>query len=121
MLDDGRCRGQRVLRRLNEGTVVPNQSFPYDAGCPRYSRTVASIKPDPRPSDLPHAHEDREAIRAYDELGDAEWRRLEDTPRRQVSLEVHRRFLTRFIRSNSRVLEVDAGPGCFILRWRRSA
>ena len=61
--------------------------------------------------------EDREAIRAYyDEMGDAEWRRLEETPRGRVSLEVHRRFLTRFIPPNSRVLEVGAGPGRFTLQ-----
>jgi SAM-dependent methyltransferase len=66
--------------------------------------------------DAPMSFEDREAIRAYyDELGDAEWRRLEDTPRGRVSLEVHRRFLTRFIRSNARILEVGAGPGRFTM------
>ncbi|MGO9856043.1 MAG: hypothetical protein ACLPYY_13485 [Acidimicrobiales bacterium] len=42
--------------------------------------------------------EDRESIRAYyNEMGDAEWRRLEETPRGRVSLEVHRRFLARFL------------------------
>ena len=67
--------------------------------------------------DAPMSFEDREAIRAYyDEMGDAEWRRLEDTPRGRVSLEVHRRFLKRFIRSNSRVLEIGAGPGRFTLQ-----
>jgi len=61
--------------------------------------------------------EDREAIRDYyDEMGDAEWRRLEDTPRGRVSLEVHRRFLAKFIRAESRVLEVGAGPGRFTLQ-----
>lgn len=66
--------------------------------------------------DAPMSFEDREAIRAYyDDLGDAEWRRLEDTPRGRVSLEVHRRFLRRFIRSNLRVLEVGAGPGRFTI------
>ena len=61
--------------------------------------------------------EDREAIRDYyDEMGDAEWRRLEDTPRGRVSLEVHHRFLAKFIRAESRVLEVGAGPGRFTLQ-----
>jgi SAM-dependent methyltransferase len=58
--------------------------------------------------------EDREAIRAYyDERGDAEWSRLEETPRGRVSFEVHRRFLTPFIRPNARILEIGAGPGRF--------
>ena len=59
---------------------------------------------------------DREAMRSYyDELGDAEWSRLEDSPRGRVSFEVHRRFLSRFIESGSRVLEIGAGPGRFTL------
>jgi SAM-dependent methyltransferase len=58
--------------------------------------------------------EDREAIRAYyDELGEAEWDRLADTPRGRVSFEVHRRLLALFIRRDSRVLEIGAGPGRF--------
>ena len=58
--------------------------------------------------------EDREAIRDYyDELGDSEWDRLGETPRGRVSLEIHRRFLARFIRPQSRVLEIGAGPGRF--------
>lgn len=60
--------------------------------------------------------DDREAIRAfYDEMGEAEWRRLEETPRGRVSFEVHRRFLSKFIRPDSRVLEVGAGPGRFTM------
>lgn len=67
--------------------------------------------------DAQMSFEDREAIRAYyDEMGDAEWHRLEETQRGRVSLEVHRRFLARFIRPNSRVLEVGAGPGRFTLQ-----
>jgi SAM-dependent methyltransferase len=59
---------------------------------------------------------DRLAMRDfYDELGEAEWARLEDTPRGRVSFEVHRRFLKRFIEPGSRVLEVGAGPGRFTL------
>jgi SAM-dependent methyltransferase len=60
--------------------------------------------------------EDREATRAfYDDLGEAEWTRLVETPRGRVSLEVHRRFLSRFVPANARVLEVGAGPGRFTL------
>jgi SAM-dependent methyltransferase len=58
--------------------------------------------------------EDREATRAYyDEFGDAEWNRLVGDVAGRVSLEVHRRFLARFVRPGARVLEVGAGPGRF--------
>jgi SAM-dependent methyltransferase len=57
---------------------------------------------------------DREATREYyDEFGDAEWDRLVADVAGRVSLEVHRRFLTRFVRRGARVLEVGAGPGRF--------
>jgi SAM-dependent methyltransferase len=51
----------------------------------------------------------------YDDLGDAEWSRLEADVAGRVSLEVHRRFLARFVRPGDRVLEVGAGPGRFTL------
>ncbi|WP_448059058.1 class I SAM-dependent methyltransferase [Cellulomonas hominis] len=58
--------------------------------------------------------EDREATRAYyDQFGDAEWNRLAGDVAGRVSLEVHKRFLTRFVRPGVRVLEVGAGPGRF--------
>jgi SAM-dependent methyltransferase len=55
-----------------------------------------------------------QAVRAYyDALGDKEWERLTATVRDRVSLEVHRRFLRRYVRPGWRVLEVGAGPGRF--------
>ena len=51
--------------------------------------------------------------RYYDELGAREWDRLGKDVAGRVSLEVHRRFLRRFIAPGSRVLEVGAGPGRF--------
>ncbi|OIQ72867.1 Mg-protoporphyrin IX methyl transferase [mine drainage metagenome] len=51
----------------------------------------------------------------YDELGHAEWERLEASIAGRVSLEVHRRFLARFIGAGERVLEIGAGPGRFTL------
>lgn len=55
-----------------------------------------------------------EAVRAYfDDLGEKEWERLTVTVAGRVSLEVHRRFLRRFVRPGWRVLEVGAGPGRF--------
>jgi SAM-dependent methyltransferase len=59
---------------------------------------------------------DREAMRDfYAELGEAEWARLEESPRGRVSFEVHREFLGRFVAPGSRVLEVGAGPGRFTI------
>jgi len=51
----------------------------------------------------------------YDALGEKEWDRLTETVRGRVSLEIHRRFLRRFVSPGSRVLEVGAGPGRFTL------
>jgi SAM-dependent methyltransferase len=60
--------------------------------------------------------EDRLHMRAfYDELGDGEWERLQSSPRARVSLEVHRRFLRRFVGRGDHVLEVGAGPGRFTI------
>lgn len=53
--------------------------------------------------------------RYYDALGEDEWARLERNVRGRVSLEVHQRFLRRFVAPGSRVLEIGAGPGRFTL------
>jgi SAM-dependent methyltransferase len=58
--------------------------------------------------------ESRERVRRYfDEFGDAEWHRLTGDVKGRVSLEVHRRFLARFVKPGHRVLEIGAGPGRF--------
>jgi len=58
-----------------------------------------------------------DAVRAYfDVLGADEWRRLESDWAARVSLEVHQRFLTRFVTPGMRVLEVGAGPGRFTIQ-----
>lgn len=49
----------------------------------------------------------------FDTYAQEEWERLEAGPAARVSLEVHRRFLARFVRPGDRVLEVGAGPGRF--------
>ncbi len=55
-----------------------------------------------------------ESVKAYyDALGDREWDRLTATVRGRVSLEVHRRFLRRWVQPRWRVLELGAGPGRF--------
>jgi SAM-dependent methyltransferase len=51
--------------------------------------------------------------RHFDRLVEREWHRLEADASSRVSLEVHRRFLRRFVPRGARVLEVGAGPGRF--------
>jgi len=58
---------------------------------------------------------DARVRRYYDALGQDEWTRLTKNVRGRVSLEIHRRFLRRFVTSGARVLEVGAGPGRFTL------
>ncbi len=50
----------------------------------------------------------------FEQLGSGEWERFESV-RGRVSLEVHRRFLSRFVRSGDRILEIGAGPGRFTI------
>jgi SAM-dependent methyltransferase len=89
---------------------------PYAGTVGQFGTTGDQFRPGPK-YDAEMSFEDREAIRDYyDEIGDAEWRRLEETPRGRVSLEVHCRFLARFIEPKLRVLEVGAGPGRFTLQ-----
>ncbi len=49
----------------------------------------------------------------YDEMGEREWHRLTASPRDEVSLHIHTRFLTEHIPPFGHVLEVGAGPGRF--------
>ena len=51
----------------------------------------------------------------YDDLGDREWNRLTGTVAGRVSFDVHRRFLTQFVRPGDRILEIGAGPRRFTL------
>lgn len=55
----------------------------------------------------------------FDAFADGEWERLDSTLVGQVSFEVHRRFLQRFIMPGMRVLEVGAGPGRFTIELAR--
>ena len=53
--------------------------------------------------------------RFFDDYGEREWERFEQTPMDRVNLEVHRRLLHEFVRPGDRVLEAGAGPGRFTL------
>jgi SAM-dependent methyltransferase len=49
----------------------------------------------------------------YDEYGDREWRRFEDGLTPAAGLDIHVRFLERFVRTGDRVLDAGSGPGRF--------
>jgi SAM-dependent methyltransferase len=55
----------------------------------------------------------------FDQYGDAEWSRYERGATDRVSLQLHRRLLSRWVRSGDRVLEVGAGPGRFTIELAR--
>jgi 2-polyprenyl-3-methyl-5-hydroxy-6-metoxy-1,4-benzoquinol methylase len=57
--------------------------------------------------------------RYFDELGEKEWDRLEIDRRSRVSLEMHCRFLRRWMAPETRVLEIGAGPGRFTIELAR--
>jgi SAM-dependent methyltransferase len=59
-------------------------------------------------------------IRAFfDKFGEGEWTRFERGVAGRVNLELHRRFLNRWIHPGDRVLEVGAGPGRFTIELAR--
>lgn len=56
----------------------------------------------------------------FDALGAAEWDRLVQSPSARVALELHCRFLRRFVQPGWRVLEVGAGPGRFTVELAKT-
>jgi SAM-dependent methyltransferase len=59
-------------------------------------------------------------IRAfYDQYGAAEWDRFDRSAASRVSLELHKRFQSRWVHKGDRVLEVGAGPGRFTIELAR--
>jgi SAM-dependent methyltransferase len=63
---------------------------------------------------------DRRIRDFFDEFAEQEWERLARDPAGRASLEIHRRFLARFVRPGDRVLEVGAGPGRFTIELVRA-
>jgi ubiquinone/menaquinone biosynthesis C-methylase UbiE len=55
----------------------------------------------------------------YDEYGEKEWTRFDDGRTPPAGLDVHLRFLERFVRAGDRVLDAGAGPGRFSLELVR--
>jgi 2-polyprenyl-3-methyl-5-hydroxy-6-metoxy-1,4-benzoquinol methylase len=54
------------------------------------------------------------AVEAYfDELGEGEWQRFDRFALGAIHEHIHNRFLERFVRRGSRVLDIGAGPGRF--------
>jgi SAM-dependent methyltransferase len=55
----------------------------------------------------------------YDEYGEQEWTRFEDGRTPAAGLDIHVRFLERFVQPGQRVLDAGAGPGRFTLELVR--
>jgi SAM-dependent methyltransferase len=55
----------------------------------------------------------------YDQYGAAEWDRFDRNVAGRVSLELHKRFQSRWVHQGDRVLEVGAGPGRFTIELAR--
>jgi 2-polyprenyl-3-methyl-5-hydroxy-6-metoxy-1,4-benzoquinol methylase len=57
---------------------------------------------------------DRASVaRYFDEFGDREWTRLQESPAAEVKLHVHSHYLQQYIAPGARVLDVGAGAGRF--------
>ena len=61
----------------------------------------------------------RHIAQFFGEYGEREWERLDTDAPAWVSVYLHRRYLRRFIKRGSRVLEVGAGPGRFTIELAR--
>jgi len=55
----------------------------------------------------------------YDSFGENEWNRFDEGRTPAAGLDIHLRFLERFVRSGDRVLDAGAGPGRFSLELVR--
>jgi len=49
----------------------------------------------------------------YDEQGEKEWRRWDESPVQQVKFQVHLHYLQSYLQANDRLLEIGAGAGRF--------
>ncbi len=53
--------------------------------------------------------------RNYDQFGEAEWERLDKTPKDKVQFFIHNHYLHQYIKSGDKVLEIGPGPGRFTI------
>jgi SAM-dependent methyltransferase len=68
----------------------------------------------------PERGTDRQIRDFFDEFAEKEWERLVQDPAARASLEIHRRFLARYVQPGDRVLEIGAGPGRFTIELVRA-
>lgn len=55
----------------------------------------------------------------FDTYGEQEWERLERNPEQEVSLHIHKHYLSKYVRRGQQVLEAGAGPGRFTIELAR--
>jgi ubiquinone/menaquinone biosynthesis C-methylase UbiE len=65
------------------------------------------------------AYDPERAAAYYDAFGEKEWNRFEEGRTPAAGLDIHVRFLERFVRPGDRVLDAGAGPGRFALELVR--
>jgi SAM-dependent methyltransferase len=64
-------------------------------------------------------YDPRRTAEYFDDYGDNEWKRFESGRTPEAGLDIHVRFLERFVRAGDRVLDAGAGPGRFTLELVR--
>jgi len=55
----------------------------------------------------------------FDEYGNAEWERLVSSPKNLMSLQIHQYYLSQYLSSSDRILEVGAGAGRYSIFMSR--
>jgi ubiquinone/menaquinone biosynthesis C-methylase UbiE len=67
----------------------------------------------------PEKYDPNRAAAYYDSFGENEWNRFDDGRTPGAGLDIHVRFLERFVRRGDRVLDAGAGPGRFSIELVR--
>lgn len=53
----------------------------------------------------------------YNEYGEREWKRWDESPAQHIKFEVHLYYLRRYLQPHHRILEMGAGAGRFTQSW----
>ena len=83
------------------------------------SRRTSSSAKRPGPAPASRTRSPERTAEFYDEYGEQEWTRFEDGRTPAAALDIHVRFLERFVEPGQRVLDAGSGPGRFTLELVR--